>query len=396
MSDKSYENFISNHVNRILVHSALQWSYIRKKIPELYEEEYLWCGITKKMVSDHFFRNGLIFAGPDGSGRHSAAMLAANYVSERYDSPCGFIYLCGNDMDFDENILKADFEYRKNMAYIKEGYPLNITEVFIDNLTNTVLTDIGKKTQGNSCIILMLDDDEQGAFWNRLCQSVAYYLLTYNAYPQLPDMFVFVVTKDASRVPHCLRRDLHIVSMNSPDVNERKKLIDNRIYDSELNQLTLLQTEGMGLEAIRGMIEEIWYYLRCQEEKGNKNETAEADKQEHTAAIQRLADSIKYKPAAASDAAPVVIASGGGMDSSVMLTAFEKMGETISQKIAANTPQQISLNTMPEELKQDGDEKLIKKSPAEIREEAQNSTWGEFLEEFGIHLGEDTEKDEDT
>lgn len=411
MSDKSYKNFISNHVNRIFIHSELQRRYIKRKVPELYEEEYLWCGLIKKMVSDSFFRNGLIFAGPDGSGRHSAAMLAVSYVAENYDAPCGFIYLSGNDMDFDENILEADAEYRKNMAYIEGGYPLNITELLIDELTNQVLADIMKQRQDNGCIILLLDDDEQGALWNKLCQSVAYYLLNYNDNPRLPKMFVFVVTKDASRVPHCLRRDLNIISMNYPSADERKKLIDNRIYHPSLNQMTLLQTEGMGLDAVKAMIEETWYYLCSQDEKEAKSkaedkqthtadiqvtEMTEEDKQTRTAAIQRLAESIKYKPAAVSNAAPVVIASGNGMDPSTMMTAFEKMGEAISQKITANAPHQLSLNEMPEDLKQTGDETLQKKTPTEIREAAKNSTWSDFLAEFGLHLGEDEEESEDT
>ena len=395
MKDRSYENFISNHVNRILVNSKMQFQYMKKNALHLDENASLWCGIIQKMVSDmvseeQLCLKGCVFSGPDGCGKHSAAMLGANYLAEKYEEKhhsCGFIYISGNDMDFDENIVKEDFEYRKSMDFIEGGYPLNIAELCVDKLTNIILERLDYDEK--SCVIIVMDDDEQGTFWNKLCQSVAFYSLEYNRDPELPDMFVFVVTKETSRVPHCLRRSLNIIHMNYPDAGERKKMIDKRIYDPELSQLMLRQTEGMGFDDLKEMIEEIWYYRCSQEEKRKENGSADMngnEDQAYTDIISRLAESIRYKPASAS----------GGTDPSAMLTAFEKMGESISKNMAANTPKQLSLNEMPEELKQAGNENLQRVNPAEIRENAANQTWRDFLNGMGLNLDEDSEKNENT
>lgn len=383
MNSKTYENFINNHVRRILVNSEYQFNYIRGKAEELYEDEYLWCSITKQTVSSKYFRNGLIFAGPEGSGKHSAAIIAANHVACNYMSKgkCELIYISGNDIDFDENILEADFEYRAGMEFNENGYPLNIIELLFDNLINTSLDKLGDESK--SCIIIFIDDDGQSKLINKLYQSAAYYLIQCNTADDLPDMFVFAVTNDESEIPHCLKRDLNVIKPDMPDYNERKKLIDIRIKDNELNSLTLSETEGMSMAELKNIIEGIFCY---------KSVSQESDNEKQKNVVKRLADGMKYRPLKnTGTVSPVVISSGGGTDQTAFISAMEKMGETISKNISANMPNQLNLNEMPDNLGADN-AKVEKPDALRISEDAQNSTWREFCAGLGLKL-DDTEEE---
>ena len=45
----------------------------------LLEDEFLWCRIIKRLYSNGLCSSGMIFSGPKGSGKHSAASLALKY-----------------------------------------------------------------------------------------------------------------------------------------------------------------------------------------------------------------------------------------------------------------------------------------------------------------------------
>lgn len=382
MKSEAYENFIKNHVNRILINSEYQLNYIRGHAEELYEDEYLWCSIAKKAVSAPYFRNGLIFSGPEGSGKHSAAAIAVNNIYDSYRSKgkCGFIHISGNDIDFGQNVLDADFEYRAGLEFNENGYPLDIIELILDNLTNTTLEKTDFDSKG--CIILFIDDDGQSGLIKKLYKSASYYLMQLNSDDDLPAMFVFAVTDDESEIPHCLRRDLTVIKMNVPDESERKKLIDIRVKDEELNSFVLGETQGMSMAELKSIIEEIY----CRSPKPD-----DTGKEAEKAVIKRLADSIKYRPVNSSSS-PVVISSGGGSDPSALISAMEKMGESISRNITANMPNQLDLNSMPDDLRNSGDGQMDRPDPMKIAEEAQNSTWRDFCSGLGLDLDDLSEE----
>ena len=319
MNVKTYEKFLKNHIKKILVNSNYQYQYMMGKAEDLFEDDPLWCYITRGLDIQH----GLIFSGPEGSGKHSAAALAVKKIAEETEN-FAYIYISGNDFNFSEEIMEADLEYRSGLK--EEVYSLNIAELFLNEMLSIIYYNIGDGKDKR--VIVFIDDDEQSTLLYKLYQSVAFDIIKSDHTPDLPMIFVVVVTKDESNVSHILRQQLGLIKMDMPDENDRNIVIQNSLLDDELKELVLCESAEMSFPELNAVLE--MAVAGGYEEKSQNQKL-----------IKRLVTSVKTKHIPQNTCAPVVISSGGGNESqTALLDEIKKMNQNISE----NTPKQLTLN----------------------------------------------------
>jgi len=243
---KTYEKFLKNHIKKILVNSNYQYQYMMGKAEDLFEDDPLWCYITRGFDIGH----GLIFSGPEGSGKHSAAALAVKRIAEKTEN-FAYIYISGNDFNFSEEIMEADLEYRSGLK--EEVYSLNIAELFLNEMLSIIYYNIGDGKDKR--VIVFIDDDEQSTLLYKLYQSVAFDIIKSDHTPDLPMIFVVVVTKDESNVSHILRQQLGLIKMDMPDENDRNIVIQNSLLDDELKELVLCESAEMSFPELNAVLE---------------------------------------------------------------------------------------------------------------------------------------------
>lgn len=102
-----------------------------------------------------------------------------------------------------------------------------------------------------------------------------------------------------------------------------------------------------------------------------------------------MTESMKYRPVKEI----AVPAAAGGIDAAAMMSMMEAMGDKISQGIAANTPNTLDLNSMSNDLKNSDDSYMEKPDSMQIKEDAENQTWGDLLSSaLNMDISKITEK----
>ena len=342
----------------------------------LLEDEFLWCRIIKRLYSNGLCSSGMIFSGPKGSGKHSAASLALKYVTKTAEGQCGYIYISSDDLDFDEDIIKTDIEYRASLK--DDEYPFDIAELFLDKLITAVREKIGDSKKNRIMILIDDEDEAKNNIMKKLYKSAAFDIIQFSTDPELPQLFVFIVTNDEMSIPHCIRSQLRLLKTDMPDSSEREKLIVNKSDNSDITALLKEETAGMNISDIRDMLDAA-FAANVLSENNSQN----------TNIIKRMTESMKYRPVKET----AVPAAAGGIDAAAMMSMMEAMGDKISQGIAANTPNTLDLNSMSNDLKNSDDSYMEKPDSMQIKEDAENQTWGDLLSSaLNMDISKITEK----
>ena len=154
--------------------------------------------------------------------------------------------------------------------------------------------------------------------------------------------------------------------------------INNKSDNSDITELLKEETAGMNISDIRDMLDAA-FAANVLSENNSQN----------TNIIKRMTESMKYRPVKEI----AVPAAAGGIDAAAMMSMMEAMGDKISQGIAANTPNTLDLNSMSNDLKNSDDSYMEKPDSMQIKEDAENQTWGDLLSSaLNMDISKITEK----
>ena len=265
MNTRIYENILNKHVQGILNNSDHELQKIFFQAENLISADgFLWNDIIDKTVPGLLFENGMIFAGPDGCGKHTAAAIAIKRLMESKQKKrtdefySAFVYLTGKDFVFSEDLIDADLEYRSELD--ADDYCLDIVHMHIDRLINLILQRFNDGYSDKNIVILM-DDINKSDLCTQIYDWVAFYLNQmyldfYSSDPGFPRMYVFVLTKNVLEIPHSLRDYLTLYKMEKPDENERKLFIDKKAHDisEKVKKMLVKESDHMTYMELRDYI----------------------------------------------------------------------------------------------------------------------------------------------
>lgn len=379
MNTRIYENILNKHVQVILANSDYELKKMIFQAENLIRADgYLWYDIISQTVSsEKVFENGMILAGPDCCGKHTAAAAAIKHFLDKNgisEEKFAFVHLTGKDFMFSEKLIDADMEYRAELD--TDDYCLDIVHMHIERLLNLIEERFGDDFSGKSIVVLM-DEINKSSFCTQIYDWVAFYLnqlyLDFHSDEQVPRMYVFVLTQDASEIPHSLREKLTLLKMERPDENERKLFVKNlsnsNIYGFDEPTIEILINESTDMT-----------YMELRDFMFAVSKIENADE----IVIKKLAKDMLTHPATNTGVVPAV--SDGG-DNAALLAAVDKL---IDKKTAANPVQQpLMLNTLSDDLK-DAPQGLEMERPDEekIIENAKNGTWDDLFKSFNVNIDE--------
>ena len=377
MDTKVYKDILNENVKFILKKSELERKKLMDKAKFLFGDGFLWNSIVKKIVSQISIScGGMVFAGPEGCGKHSAAAVAISEFINIVNNPdnVGFLYLTGSDFDFNEQIVDADTKYRSELK--DEDYCYDIIHLHIESLINGILDEFGD-VFNNKFIVVMLDDIQKSECCELICKWVAYnYNIMRLAYfegsKEYPRMFVFILTDDLSKIPHFLREELILHKMDLPDESERKLFISNyckfKVYslDEKIMDVLINESANLNYMEIKDLVDAL---------SGIKTTDENV--------VKKLVKTMLLRPM--KNVGVPVVNSGAG-DSVALLTAVNEM---MDKKFAENQPHQLILNNIPDGMDSDMQGFAGEKpDPEKIKEDAKNQPWNDILKYVGVDFDE--------
>lgn len=211
-----------------------------------------WRDVIETTVSEKKAK-GLLLAGDEGSGKHTAAEIAVNMLSGE-DYGYEVIYLSGNDFNFSKGDIEADEQERQSIIEREdwEVFTDDIVHTFLDNLLNEFYND---ERQDNLCI--MLENISQCDMSDLIYDRIGRYVRMYDINEDFPDLFVAVIEPDDRYVRGCLRKYLRLMKMSLPNAAQRRQLLINRKIDFETAEAIANHTEGFNYSQLRDLAENI-------------------------------------------------------------------------------------------------------------------------------------------
>ena len=197
--------------------------------------------------------NGLLLTGPVGSGKHTAAEIAVNFIANQDDN-YEILYLSDKNFIFDSQDIQADQEERQNLIDNEDLDYLtdDIVHTFLDKLLDEFYNDEVSK---NVCIVLenISKSDISESIYDRLSK----YIGMYESNEDFPSLFVILIEPDEKYVSSSLRKYLRLMKMSLPNFHQRKQMMINRGIDAKTAEAIANSTENFNYSQIRDLAENI-------------------------------------------------------------------------------------------------------------------------------------------
>ncbi len=211
-----------------------------------------WKDVIEATVEERTV-SGLLLTGVEGSGKHTAAEIAVNFLAQQEDA-YEILYLSGKDFVFRQSDIDADEQERQNMID-KEDYDIltdDIVHTFLDNLLNEFYTD---ERQDNICLVL--EDISKSNMADMVFERVGSYIRMYENNEEFPSLFAIVIETEDSVVSNSLRKHLRLMKMSLPNVSQRRQVMVNRGIAPDIAQAIANATENFNYAQLRDLAENL-------------------------------------------------------------------------------------------------------------------------------------------
>ena len=232
-----------------------------KSHPLPYKEDYSfgWKDIIEQAVEKNI-NDGLIFSGPDGCGKHTAAELAY-YTLWKTEEENGrefeFVYLPAKVFAFSPEELNADAEERLSM--IEKGTVDDYTDDIVHRFFECLFRQM-PEADGVCLVIDNTDREDLKNVYDRLGQYVC--ISQYQGESAvIPPVFVIIIDKNDHCIPSLLRRKLLMIRMSYPTMQQRLELLKNMSVDEEIAVQLAQATENYNYAQMRDLAKNTEIYM---------------------------------------------------------------------------------------------------------------------------------------